>query len=923
MNKQQLAYTIWQSANQMRSKIEANEYKDYILGFMFYKYLSDREISFLKGEKYSDEDIKKVTADDEKLVKHISENIGYFIAYEDLFSSWLSKGDDFDVSDVRDALSNFDANIEPTYKKLFENIFKTLQSGLSKLGETSTKQTKSIKALLKLIKRIPMDGKQDYDVLGFIYEYLISMFAANAGKKAGEFYTPHEVSVLMSEIVANHLKDREHIKIYDPTSGSGSLLINIGASMAQYIEGENKVDYYAQELKENTYNLTRMNLVMRGINPANINVRNGDTLEDDWPFFETDENKDETYSLVKVDAVVSNPPYSQKWDPKNKEFDPRFKEFGVAPKAKADYAFLLHELYHLEDDGIMTIVLPHGVLFRGGEEETIRRTLIERNHIEAIIGLPANIFFGTGIPTIIMVLKRTRTDSDVLIIDASKKYEKAGKNNKLRARDIREIVDTLKARKPSDKFAALVSKDTIRQNDYNLNIPRYVDSSEEEEPWDIHAIMFGGIPKVEASSLSRYWDTFSGLYEKLFTEVSSEYVTIVDPNIEEVIEKHSSVKDYIERYNSSFDGFEDGLREYLIEDILDVNAQSICEVVCKDIFDRTANIKLVDKYKAFQILSENWDTITADLEMIQGEGFETIFQVDPNMVVKKKKEDEDEVTEVQEGWKGRILPFDLVQKEFHKDALDSIAAKEIRLAEITSSFTEILESLEEDELELGIVNEDKNNFVAKEVKAYVAEALADVDGPEIDALKAYLELSKKKDKVEYIENTAVVNWSTMSTNKDGTYGKAAINARILQVQMEFEFQEDSLDAKMKQVMLLMDEESELKKTVKAQKAELEIETIDTIENLDEEDALRLLELKWIEPIVSGLGTLPDDVITALVSEVENLNSKYATTYSDIEVKKESASGSLIQMIDGLSGSKDDLDGLAEFKKYMGEKNEKE
>lgn len=365
------------------------------------------------------------------------------------------------------------------------------------------------------------------------------------------------------------------------------------------------------------------------------------------------------------------------------------------------------------------------------------------------------------------------------------------------------------------------------------------------------------------------------------------------------------------------------MREYLIEDILDVNAQSICEVVCKDIFDRTANIKLVDKYKAFQILSENWDTITADLEMIQGEGFETIFQVDPNMVVKKKKEDEDEVTEVQEGWKGRILPFDLVQKEFHKDALDSIAAKEIRLAEITSSFTEILESLEEDELELDIVNEDKNNFVAKEVKAYVAEALADVDGPEIDALKAYLELSKKKDKVEYIENTDVVNWSTMSANKDGTYGKAAINARILQVQMEFEFQEDSLDAKMKQVMLLMDEESELKKTVKGQKAELEIETIDTIENLDEEDALRLLELKWIEPIVSGLGTLPDGVITALVSEVENLNSKYSTTYSDIEVKKESAAASLIQMIDGLSGSKDDLDGLAEFKKYMGEKNEKE
>lgn len=646
MNKQQLASTIWQSANQMRSKIEANEYKDYILGFMFYKYLSNREVSFLKGEKYSDEDIKKMTANDEKLVKHISENIGYFIAYEDLFSTWLSKGDDFDVSDVRDALSNFDTNIEPTYKKLFENIFKTLQSGLSKLGETSAKQTKSIKALLKLIKRIPMDGKQDYDVLGFIYEYLISMFAANAGKKAGEFYTPHEVSVLMSEIVANHLKDREHIKIYDPTSGSGSLLINIGASMAQYIEGDNKIDYYAQELKENTYNLTRMNLVMRGISPANINVRNGDTLEDDWPFFENDENKDETYRLVRVDAVVSNPPYSQKWDTKDKEFDPRFKEFGVAPKAKADYAFLLHELYHLEDDGIMTIVLPHGVLFRGGEEGKIRETLIERNHIEAIIGLPANIFFGTSIPTIIMVLKRTRTDTDVLIIDASRKYEKVGKNNKLRARDIREIVDTLKARKDVEKFARLVSKDEIRENEYNLNIPRYVDSSEEEEPWDIHSIMFGGIPKSEVRSFQAYWEAFPGLYEKLFSEISNDYVGVESVDIQGVVDGFESVEEYIKKYNDSFDGFEEMLKDYLIEDILDVNAQSVKEIVCTEIFDRTADIKLIDRYKAFQILSENWDTIVADLEMIQGEGFDAIFQVEPNMVIKKKKEDEDEVTEV-------------------------------------------------------------------------------------------------------------------------------------------------------------------------------------------------------------------------------------------------------------------------------------
>ena len=921
MNKQQLASTIWQSANQMRSKIEANEYKDYILGFMFYKYLSDREIQFLKSERYSDADIAKISAEDEKLASHIRENIGYFIAYDNLFSTWLAKGDDFDVSDVRDALSNFDTNIEPTYKKLFENIFNTLQSGLSKLGETATKQTKSIKALLKLIKRIPMDGKQDYDVLGFIYEYLISMFAANAGKKAGEFYTPHEVSVLMSEIVANHLKDREHIKIYDPTSGSGSLLINIGASMAQYITGENKIDYYAQELKENTYNLTRMNLVMRGISPANINVRNGDTLEDDWPFFENDENKDETYRLVRVDAVVSNPPYSQKWDPKDKEFDPRFKEFGVAPKAKADYAFLLHELYHLEDDGIMTIVLPHGVLFRGGEEEKIRETLIERNHIEAIIGLPANIFFGTGIPTIIMVLKRTRSDSDVLIIDASKRFEKVGKNNKLRARDIREIVDTLKARKSVDKFAKLVTKEEIRENEYNLNIPRYVDSSEGEEPWDIHSIMFGGIPKAEVVCLQRYWETFPGLYEKLFRELSDDYVTVENDDIQEMVESCSSVIEYKRKYNASFEGFDELLKDYLIEDILDVNAQSIKETVCSEIFNRIANSKLVDQYKAFQILSENWETIMADLEMIQGEGFDAIFQVDPNMVIKKKKEDEDEVTEVQEGWKGHILPFELVQEEFHHDKLAEIKSNELRLAEILNVYAEILDSLEEDELEQDITNEDKNAFVTKEVKAYVVEALSEVESSEINTLKEYITLSSKRDKEVFIKDKSFVDWSAMSANKDGTYGKPAVNARILQLQMSFEFPEDSLEAKMKQVMLLMEEESELKRTLKEQQVELEDLTIETIKNLEEEDALHLLEIKWIKPISENLGLLPEDVITAMVSEIEALMTKYSTTYADIENEKNSTSKLIIDMIGGLSGSVADMEGLAEFKKYMEDEDE--
>ena len=572
MNKRQLASTIWKSANEMRSKIEANEYKDYILGFIFYRYLSEKELRFFTEQGMTDEDIRQMDETDEDFVNYTKDTIGYFIAYENLFSTWLDKGSDFDVSDVRKALSAFNRLISDSHKKVFEKIFNTLQTGLSKLGETASTQTKSINNLIKLIKRIPMDGKQDYDVLGFIYEYLISQFAANAGKKAGEFYTPHEVSVLMSEIVAEHLKYRQEIRIYDPTSGSGSLLINIGSAVAKYLKGDNRINYYAQELKENTYNLTRMNLVMRGIDPANIYVRNGDTLEEDWPFFENDDI--EHYRLVRVDAVVSNPPYSQKWDTKNKKHDPRFSDYGVAPKGKADYAFLLHELYHLEDDGIMTIVLPHGVLFRGNEEYTIRKSLVEKNNIDAIIGLPANIFFGTSIQTLVMVLKRHREDTDILIIDASKGYEKAGKSNRLRSSDIKRIVDCIHERATIPGFSKRVSKDKVRENDYNLNIPRYVDSFAKPEPWDLHSIMFGGIPNDELDGLKTYWEAFPGLREDICEPISERYVQLVSNNIGQVIREHKSVISYRENYTIAFSDLRENLKTSLIGHYQTVSALS-------------------------------------------------------------------------------------------------------------------------------------------------------------------------------------------------------------------------------------------------------------------------------------------------------------------------------------------------------------
>ncbi len=854
MNKQELASKIWESANKMRSKIEANEYKDYILGFIFYKYLSDRQVKFLVEEDFTYDDIKSISEEDSDTLEYIQQNVGYFIGYENLFSTWIEMGRDFNVSNVRDALSAFSRLIDKNYKKVFDGIFNTLQTGLSKLGDSSGTQTKAISELLQLIKDIPTDGKQGYDVLGFIYEYLIGMFAANAGKKAGEFYTPHEVSILMSEIIADHLKDSKEIKIYDPTSGSGSLLINIGDSVAKYVDDKDNIKYFAQELKENTYNLTRMNLIMRGIKPDNIVTRNADTLEDDWPYFD-DSDKENTYEPLYVDAVVSNPPYSQPWDPKDKEFDPRYARFGLAPKTKADYAFLLHDLYHLKPKGIMTIVLPHGVLFRGGEEGNIRKNLIEYNNIDAIIGLPPNVFFGTGIPTIIMVLRQERKDTDVLIVDGSKCFVKEGKNNKLRSSDIKKIVDAVTNRANIDKFSRAVSLEEIRQNEYNLNIPRYVDSSEKAESFDIYSSMFGGIPKAEIEELQGFWEAFPDLQNDLFVKSDTPYTEIAVEDIKSFINNHSDITSFIENYKTAFSDFNNYLKKEIIENMMNVNIAMEEKVISENIFSRLKNNKVIDKYHAYQLLDDEWVNISVDLEIIQSEGFSATKVVKPNMVIKKKKGKDEEV---QEGWVGHIMPFELVQKTMLFEEYSALKKKEERLLEIPSLIEEVIEDMTEEEKETSVLNDGNTAFISKE-------------------LDKTIKTLQKEEKTE--ESEMFLN-------------KLLKASRILK------------------------EEKTLKSDIKKESATLHLKTKDVIENLTDEEIYTLLEKKWIETLVDSLFSLPYSVVSDLVSKIENLSKKYETTFSDIEKEIKETEKELSFMIDDLVGDDFDMKGLSEFKKLL-------
>ena len=868
MNKQQLANKIWASANNMRNKIDANEYKDYILGLIFYKFLSDTEIKCLEKLGVEKEDLPEVVEDYTNpdlatLIKECQDRIGFFIEYKYLFNTWLEDRE-FGVEILSDALSSFDRLMSDNFKNVYNGIFKTLSEGLSKLGESPAAQTKALKGLIKLIKDIPTDGSQDYDVLGYVYEFLIGNFAANAGKKAGEFYTPHEVAMIMSEIVAEHHKDKESLEIYDPTSGSGSLLITIGKAVGTHIPANTKVKYYAQELKENTYNLTRMNLVMRGIIPSNIVTRCADTLEEDWPIHEEGADVDKP---LAVDAVVSNPPYSQHWDIEGKELDARFVNYGLAPKTKADYAFLLHELHHLKSDGILTIVLPHGVLFRGKtpkifdnegnplpiEERTegqgegqIRANLIEKNNIDAIIGLPANIFFGTGIPTLIMVLKKKRGDEGVLIIDASKGFIKEGKQNKLRACDVKKIADTYRERKTIPGFSRVVSRDEIRRNEYNLNIPRYVDSSEAPVKYDIYSTMFGGVPNNEIADLKEYWDAFPTLREEVFNaEKDRPYSSIRTGDILGTISNNADVASFKERFSSAFKDFKGMLHTRLIDNVTLVKDVMENDIISEDIFHRIESLPLVDKYAAYQILADHWNGIIGDIEIIQTEGIDACKVVEPKTKMVKDKNGVEQ--EVEDGLKGRIIPFELVQKTLFQSDLDAISDLQSRIEAIDGELDAVRDEL------LDMEDTDKYFDAEKDNAFLKKEIIAD---------------SKPKADVE-----------------------------------------DDVKEQLKQIVKLWDEQSAKNKQIKSDKIALEKKTIETIMTLDDKGINHFLELKWIVPITSAIEALPDAIITTLADAITDLGEKYAVTYNDIEKGIEESEQELATLIGQLNGDEFAIKGL--------------
>ena len=486
---------IWDMANRLRGNMDASEYRNYILGFMFYRYLSENQEQYLKklltDTKSEDinEEYRKAASekDGNDLLAYIASVNGYVIGPEYTWKSIVNEVNNSTINPdtFQRMLDSFDTNLKlnTNSKSDFSNIFADMNLNNSRLGGTTTARAKALTEIVNLVDQIEYKDENGKDILGRIYEYLIKEFASNSGKKAGEFYTPHEVSKLLAKLATVSF-DQNSIKpsVYDFTCGSGSLLLTVKDEIKNY----KRILYYGQELNTTTYNLARMNLMMHNVPYNRMKLRNADTLEEDWPS-ETDAQGIE--HPLNFDVVVANPPYSQRWDNNDRKLkDPRFKDYGLAPKTKADYAFLLHGLYHLDQNGTMAIVLPHGVLFRGAKEGKIRETLLKKNQIDAIIGMPAGLFYSTGIPTVILVLKKNKTNKDILFIDASKGFEKGKNQNILRDEDIDKIIETYKARKDVERYAHVASFDEIQENDFNLNIPRYVDTFVPEPPVDLKEV---------------------------------------------------------------------------------------------------------------------------------------------------------------------------------------------------------------------------------------------------------------------------------------------------------------------------------------------------------------------------------------------------------------------------------------------------
>ncbi len=851
ITSEEIKRRLWDGANELRGSMDASRYKDYMLGLMFYKFLSDKTLETFKNsaglgdlrEEALVAEYSKAREQHGQALDNVIQNIlGYYVLPEYLYQKWISdiNAGDFEVQKVTDSLHNFERTIAiksgaDDFKGLFSSS--TIDLTDTALGSNLNERSKNIQALILLFADLNMVALQKGDILGDAYEYLIGQFAMESGKKAGEFYTPHQVSEVMAQIVA---KSSQIQSIYDPTVGSGSLLLTVGKHLDT--DAQKNLNYYGQEKNTATYNLSRMNLLLHGVRPEKMTIKNGDTLSYDWP-----EDPERPNEGVLFDAVVMNPPYSVKnWNRNDlKISDPRFEIAGVLPpNSKGDFAFLLHGLFHLGQNGTMAIVLPHGVLFRGGAEGEIRKRLLEKNLIDTIIGLPSNLFTNTGIPVTVIILKKNRPlHAPVLLIDASQGFIKVGKQNILMEKDIAKIVDSYVDRKNEEGFSYLADRQEIVENDFNMNIPRYVQAKSTEIDHDVDGHLFGGIPQGDIDNLTILNEVVPELLAKALIPVRPGYVRLTKPldQLTADILKSDQVRVVATEMEAEIKGYINKYWAVLIN-VKDTSAiKDLMEAMLLDIKEILSTYDYLDVYDGYQVIAEIWKTsLSSDIEKIANSDFYSLARVrEPKMVTKgsgKNKREE------QEGWVGSLIPNDLIINRLYGPQSSEIETLKQEAIDVEAALDELVEA-------------------------------------------AKIEDSQEND----------ILYEALTKNKDDEPGNSFV-ARLIKAQLkEYETQSDEYKL-LKQVDGLMTRKTSLNRDIKAKEAQLIALAEDRILSLTEVEVDTLVYEKWFGDLVQEIHALIEKPLKEELETLKLLDERYQSTLEDLDDEFKALESSLEAMM---------------------------
>ncbi len=706
IKKSELYSSLWRSCDELRGGMDASQYKDYILPLLFIKYVSD---------KYADDEDALITIPegasfDDLLKMKGKDGVGDYIN-----KKVLAPIDEENGFDMLSKMADFnDEDKLGKGKELIDKLSKLI--GIFENPALSFKNNRA----------------EDDDLLGDAYEYLMQHFAKDSGKSKGQFYTPAEVSRIMAKIIGVDNATSQSQTVYDPTCGSASLLIKVND------EAPNGLSIYGQEKDNATVALAKMNMVLHNHPEAVQDIVQGNTLSNP-------EHKDKNHEnqLQRFDFCVANPPFSVKsW---NSGFNPnndvykRFDGFGIPPNKNGDYAFLLHIIRSLKSKGKGAVILPHGVLFRGNAEASIRTNIIKRGLIKGIIGLPANLFYGTGIPACIIVIDKENAASrkGVFMMDASKGFIKDGNKNRLREQDIHKIVDVFNNQLELDKYSRLVGIDEIVENEYNLNIPRYIDSQEEEDIQDIEAHLLGGIPNRDIDSLQPYWEVYPGLKHHLFHPSKRErYSDLVVPkeNIKETIYNHAEFISYQEVLDEVYKNWEKENKSKLWNIDGFTKPKQLIYQISESLLEHYENKNLINPYDIYQHLMDYWNEILKDdTYLIKEDGW--VATLTP---VKDKK------GKIKKGeFESELIPFDLVINRYFKEEQANIHTIEAYLETLSSEMTELIEEHSGDEGLLNEVINDKGNITKGDLTKRLKEVKGDTEyADEYEVLHSYEKLLK-------------------------------------------------------------------------------------------------------------------------------------------------------------------------------------